>query len=142
MNNGRRMWHLGDILSVALGYVVSPRGARGAEELEVYLAGRPLSLGDQVVYERALRRAVLDQYPAFAAYADDMPLPDELTPEWLRRRVAEFGEYLPVDPLPEDHWVRTRPIWPADLATADPGAPHQLLDRPDGPDREDGTWRV
>lgn len=54
--------------------------------------------------------ALLRQYPEFGAYSNDAPIPEELVTEWMRRRIAKFGEYLHVGRLPADHVVRTNVI--------------------------------
>ena len=103
MHDARIAWHLSEILTVVTGYDVSPQGEGAGDTLEEYLAGRALSTVDRLRYARAFREALLGQYPELAAYRNDVPMPAELIPEWLRRRVAEFGEYLPVRPLRADH---------------------------------------
>src|SRR5689334_21774150 len=92
----RLRWHIGESLSVATGWLVAPRGEPAVHALEEYLADRPLSVADRFVYGAALRRGILAQFPEFAAFDDDVPMPEELIAEWLRRRAAEFGEYIPV----------------------------------------------
>lgn len=118
MQDSRLAWHIGEILTIATGWLVAPRGYAAVDALEDYLADRPLSVADRLVYAGALRRAILAQYPQFAAFADDVPMPEELIPEWLRRRALEHGEYLPVLRLPAEHPACVREIWPA---TAAPG---------------------
>lgn len=111
----RNSWHIGDILSLVMDYVVSPRGYPAVVALQDHLADRPLSTADRVLYEGVFRGAILAQYPAFRAFSNDGPIPEELLPEWLRRRVAEFGEYLPVQRLAPDHSACVRVICPAKL---------------------------
>jgi hypothetical protein len=107
----RRAWHIGEIFSVVSEYVVAPRGVDAAHLLADHLARRTLLTADRVVYDGALRHALLAQFPDLRAYLDDFPIPEELQSEWLRRRVAEFGEYHPVKPLEADHPACTKPIW-------------------------------
>lgn len=106
MFDARRAWHIGDVLSIVTGYDASPRGPDAAYRLQDYMANRVLSAQEHTMFASDFKRAVLDQYPELLEYAHDWPVPLELVPEWLRRRAAEFGEYLPVDRLPAGHPVR------------------------------------
>jgi hypothetical protein len=105
MHDARKAWFLGDILTVTTGYQVSLR-VNGHFALEEYLADRVLTPEERGEYHDEFKEALLEQYPEFRDVVLDAPLPDELWYEWLRRRVEEFGEYLPVNRLSSDHPVR------------------------------------
>ena len=118
MHHNRIAWHIGDILAVITGdYSPAPRGGAGCDALEDYLAGRPLSESERCFFSDAFPEALLLQHPGLAMFRKDMPLPPELMSEWLRRRIAEFGEYLPVTPLPRDHPACTRRVSESELAS-------------------------
>jgi hypothetical protein len=119
MHDERTAWHISDILSVVTGWPIPPSGFVAIGTLQEYLAQRPLSAADMLFYDREFRYALLEQYQGLAAYADDMPMPEELVAEWLRRRTAEFGEYLLVRRLPPTHPACMRVIWPAEERVAE-----------------------
>src|SRR5687768_16352100 len=110
MHDARKAWHIGDILTIVTSYVVSPSGWRRDLELEEYLAGRPLSKSDRLRYRPAFQRALLEQYPELETLVGTEGPTDDLLHEWFRRRIAEFGEYLVVRPLPPCHAARTNPL--------------------------------
>jgi len=97
----RKKFHIGDILSVTLGYELSPRGAEGSHALIAYLLGHPYDhrqLGDAV----QCRNVLYGQFPELATFRDDEVPPQELLHEWLRRRCEEYGEYHFVEPIRRD----------------------------------------
>src|SRR5690348_146406 len=99
----KRMFHIGDVLSVTTGYVVACRGLPAIHQLQDYMAARPLSTEDRIQYAGAIRQQLLDQFPEFTGFSDDDIPPSELLGVWLERRAREFGEYVYVHRLPRDH---------------------------------------
>ena len=111
MHDLRKAWHIGDILTVITGRIVSPLGREAYLQLMEYMADRPLTPSDRLQYGGDFAMALLAQYPELediSANEEDMP-PDELRGIWLQRRAAEFGEFLSVNRLPPDHPARTTP---------------------------------
>lgn len=115
-----REFHLGDVLSVTTGILVSPRKLDGLWELLDHMTGESL-------FTHQLPRAfdecapeLLCQHPDLAAVA--VP---ELEPEqvlgWLAEQVAVFGEYRSVRPLATDDHTRIDPI--SELRMMRPDAP-------------------
>lgn len=106
----RKSFHIGDVLSVITDHCLSPRGEEGHRDVVEYMAARPLSLNDRLIYHGALRRALAEQHPDLPWYdVGDVP-PAELLTVWLARRSAEFGEYLTVRRLAPDDPIRARPV--------------------------------
>jgi hypothetical protein len=95
----RKAFHIGDILTLTTGYILSPRGSAGVRELEHHLAGRQLEAWERIVYTGAFRSALLQQHPGLPEFSDEEIPPPELLHIWLARRIAECGEYLTVAPL-------------------------------------------
>ena len=108
MQSARRAWHIGDILSVITGFNVSPRGKQALRDIANYMMSATLSDAQHSACAFPVTRAVGYQYPELLRFETDCPFPAELIPEWLRRRAAEFGEYLPLTPLPIDHPDRVK----------------------------------
>lgn len=110
-----RRFHLGDVLSLTTGVLLSPRGWAGLGALVAHLCGRPIPLTalhhidvadeSQVVegLDQALRAHLLRAHPALATYTADEVPEGEFTGLWLRRRIREHGRYLAVPPLPPVH---------------------------------------
>jgi len=110
--SGPKAFHLGDVLSVTTGILVSPKGMGGVHELLDFMTG-------DVLMTHQLPRAVevcgpelIARHPSLdvatpTAFAGE---PDVLA--WLDRRVAELGEYLLIWPLaPEEgQWVHMDPL--------------------------------
>jgi len=105
----RRSFHIGEILSVVIGYNLSQSGPRGYIALLDFLSGRRLTPEERFDYLPQAREEVKQQYPElFYFTVDDIPCL-ELEPEWLRRRQFEFGEYLEIVPaLKHSEMPRTK----------------------------------
>src|SRR5689334_235889 len=86
MHDARKAWHIGDIVTITTGFLVSPRKL-GYLALQEYMANRTLDAGERLLYSPVFRSALLVQYPELREFCLDHPLPDELCGEWLRRRV-------------------------------------------------------
>lgn len=97
MSKKSRRFHIGDVLSLVIGVNVSPRGWAGLEALEDFVAGRPLTKPERSIHYIAIKNHVRRQFPDLEQFCDDAPS-DELLPDWLARRAAEFGEYQEVEP--------------------------------------------
>ncbi len=108
-----RKFHLGDVLTVSTGALVSPRHMEGVYDILNYMTGDNL-------FTRQLPRAlgecrpwILRQHPQLAECdASDV---DKLNWEdWLSRQVDLFGEELTVEPIPQDDHERIDPITEAE----------------------------
>lgn len=111
----RRQFHIGDLLAVVLDAPdVAPRGIYGVRALLAYMAGVAVSISDYVEYAEDFRSAILDVHPGLATFCRDAAPSREMAPEFVRRRVAEFGAYLTAPLLPADHPLhrsdRTTPL--------------------------------
>lgn len=98
-----RAFHIGDLLSVVTGVILSPRGELGVAALYAYLCGRPVPLRDAPRVNTALREHIVAVHPGLDGYHGvEVPL-YEFAGAWVRRRAREFGPYLVVPPLPREH---------------------------------------
>ena len=104
-----RDFHIGTILSITHDRLVSPEGIGGIYEILNFMT-------DDNLYTHVLPRAghvckpaLLEQHPQLAA-ADSSNVDTENWREWLADRVEEFGETLPVQPLPASAWEKDDPI--------------------------------
>lgn len=95
-----RDFHIGDILSVTDGHLVSPRHIAGVYDILNFMTGDnlfthqlPRALGE-------CRPHLLTLHPQLAK-ADASGVTAENWKAWLADRVKEFGETLPVTPIPK-----------------------------------------
>jgi len=110
MNGGQR-FHLGDLLSVTDGHLVSPSHMDGVHRIIDYVTGVPhfthqLPRGAEVV-----KPWLLEQHPWLAG----ITVPDDLrgnadVDEFLESVVSQYGEFHDVTPLPFGAYVGREPI--------------------------------
>jgi hypothetical protein len=128
-----RSFHLGDILSITTGLLVSPGHIAAVHELLDFMTG-------DILFTHQLPRAADECKPALLAQHPDLAtveVPEEFdgkehVDRWLAEQVQRFGEHRDVAPLaPEDH-TRINPL--TELAmhypdkpviAVDLGEPHQ-----------------
>lgn len=111
--NQPRRFHLGDILTLTTGCMVSPRLMDGVRELISHMCGGPVFTNQLGEALEACEPALLDQHKQLAG----IRLPDLAAPPgsaalaaeigaWLARLVEDHGEYLDVAPLPDGAFQR------------------------------------
>lgn len=105
-----RQFHIGDILSVTTGYLVSPApGLNGVWPLLDYMTGEAL-------FNHVLPRAMKVCAPAILAQHPDLADADctGVTPENVTERIAalveRYGEYREIAPLGADTFERRDPL--------------------------------
>lgn len=120
-----RPFHLGDILTVTTGRLLSPRHMDGVYDIlnfltrdSIYTHQIPRALNECRPW--LLRRHPVLGGPEMAARveglvavldAPDAPAdPMPLIRDWLGGLTAEFGETLPVEPIPSDDHARIDPV--------------------------------
>jgi hypothetical protein len=125
-----RDFHIGDILSITTGRLVSPRHIDGVYDILNWMTGDNL-------FTHQLPRAMVECAPALRAQLptlDTVPVPDNLNEntwrKWMDRTVHEFGEMHPVAPLKAEDHTRINPL--AELAMMAPGIPVLKVVIPDG----------
>ena len=104
-----RQFHLGDILSVTTGRLVSPRKMEGVYDICDFLTG------DQN-YTHQLPRAarectpwIFKQHPQLEAVEYEH-VDTHNWREWLDEQVRQFGETLPLTPMPRDMHTHIDPL--------------------------------
>ena len=106
-----RDFHLGDILSVTTGLLVSPRHIEGVYDILNWMTGDNLFTHQLPRAGKECRDPLLRQHPDLA----DVRVPEEFdgkehVDRWLAEQVERYGETRPVAPLaPVDH-TRINPI--------------------------------
>lgn len=122
-----KSFHLGDILSVTTGYLVSPRHIDGVYDVLNHMTGDNLFTHQLPRASDECSPHLLAQHPDLA----EVPVPDEFdgkehVERWLAEQVARFGEYRDVAPLAEADHTRIDPI--AELQMMRPGMPVVVVD--------------
>lgn len=102
-----REFHIGDILSITTGRLLSPRLIGGVYDILGWMVGEALMTHQLPRVSRECEPSLRAQHPDLAEVAvpEDFTSEDELW-AWLADQVKAFGETRPVTPLaPEDHTV-------------------------------------
>lgn len=111
MTDNARTFHLGDILSVTTGRLVSPTHMTGISKLLDHLTS-------DNVFTHQIPRVVRECQPSLLAQHPDLShveVPEEFTGQehvetWLAAQVARFGEFLPVAPLDAGEHAFVNPV--------------------------------
>jgi len=103
-------FHLGDILSVTTGHLVSPRHMEGVYDILNWMTGEILYTHQLPRVAREAGPVLLVAHPKLASISvPEFAKPDEVL-EWLADQVAIYGEALPVPQLTEDQHESIDPI--------------------------------
>lgn len=93
-----RDFHLGDILSITTGRLVSPRHVGGVYDILNFLTGDNLFTHQLPRAERECKPYVLKQHPCLKEI-DASPVTPDNWRAWLDRQIETFGETLPIEPI-------------------------------------------
>ena len=96
-----RTFHIGDILSVTTGFLVSPRHMEGIYDILNFMTQDNLFTHQLPRASDECRPYLLRQHPQLS-YVNASVVTRENWQSWLAERVAEFGEQLPVELIPMD----------------------------------------
>lgn len=95
-----RQFHIGDILSITGDKLVSPRLIAGVYDILNFMTGDSLYTHQLPRAMRECRPHLLKQHPQLSGI-DESTVTEETWCAWLDVCIAEFGETLSVEPLPE-----------------------------------------
>jgi hypothetical protein len=106
-----RDFHLGDVLSVTTGLLVSPRHIEGVYDILNYMTGDDLFIHQLPRAQDECAGPLLAQHPDLAAIV----VPDEFDDKehverWLAEQVERFGDIRPVAPIDPERHLRIDPI--------------------------------
>jgi hypothetical protein len=125
-----KTFHLGDVLSIVAGIIISPRHIRGVIGIREFMYGGKVFLSQSETALRVCKDALLEQFPQFKAMQWQRMEPELVEtisgagPEgyfaavnwWLDKLTPLYGETLEVAVLPEDARKLIRAILPTDLS--------------------------
>jgi hypothetical protein len=106
-----RDFHLGDILSVTTGLLVSPRHIDGVYDVLNWMTGDSLFTHQLPRAGEECKGPLLAQHPDLA----EVQVPDAFTGKehvlaWLAEQVERYGETRPVAPIDPERHLRIDPI--------------------------------
>ena len=100
-----RKFHLGDILSIVPGYLVSPRLIDGVYDILNFMTGDNLFTHQLPRAARECEAHLLAQFP-FLSEINVSNLTEINWSDWLADQVKKYGEFHEVSPIPkEDHRI-------------------------------------
>lgn len=104
-----KIFHLGDILSVTTGYLVSPNRMDGVYDILNFMTGESLSTHQLIRASKECRPYLLKLHPYLKEIDSTAITPGNCT-KWLNKQVLRFGEELLVRTLPEGQYKVKNPI--------------------------------
>ena len=93
-----RSFHLGDILSITTGRLVSPRKMDGIYDILTYMTGGQLYSHQLLGAERVCKLHLLMQYPILETI-DASNVNSRNWQNWIAEKISMYGEYLQIKPL-------------------------------------------
>lgn len=103
-------FHIGDILTITTGRLVSPRHMEGVYDILGWMTGETLYTHQLPRVCREAQPVILAMHPQLAAVDKDAEINPGNLDAWLAARVAEFGETLPVPKMTTDQHERIDPL--------------------------------
>jgi len=94
-----RHFHLGDVLTVTTGRLLSPRHIEGLYDILNYLHSDNLFTHQLPRASDDAKPFLFEQHPHLKS-VDDSGVTSDNWRDWLAEQVANFGETLPVSPIP------------------------------------------
>jgi hypothetical protein len=105
----KRSFHIGDILTITTDILVSPRLVEGIYDILNYMTGDDLMTHQLPRAAGVCKPHLLSQHPQLAQ-VDASGVNENNWQAWLAEQVAEYGEYLPVEPLGPVEYERKDPL--------------------------------
>ena len=113
-----RTFHIGDLLSITDGRLVSPNHIGGVYEICDYALGQEHMTHQLPRAARTLKPWLLEQHPWLADVKFELDIPSGTTKEDAQRIVgecmaalaAQYGEFHDVEPMPFGAYVGREPI--------------------------------
>ena len=93
-----KRFHIGDVLTVVTGNVVSPRGLNGVYDILQFMIGDHLHSYEILSASRLCKPAILRQYPQLSSVTTDSVI-DDASLGRLKAQAQLFGETLLVETL-------------------------------------------
>lgn len=104
-----KQFHIGDILSVTTGTLVSPRLITGVYDILGFMTGESLYTHQLPRVSDEAAPVLLRQHPQLAS-VDARGVTPENHKAWLAEQVERYGETLPVEPMTANEHERIDPM--------------------------------
>lgn len=108
-----KQFHIGDVLSITTGRLVSSRHIEGVYDILNYMTGDNLFTHQLPRAAKQCKPALLVQHPRLAA-VDVAEITQENWQWWLDEQVALYGETLSVEPLRPGDYEQVDPVQEAE----------------------------
>lgn len=104
-------FHIGDILSITTGKMVSPSGMQGIYNILNYLTGEDLYTHQLPRAMRVCAPHLLEQHPQLTeVQTTDSEISESDFKLWLYEQMMMYGRMLPVEPLPKNVYQPMNPV--------------------------------
>lgn len=104
-----KQFHVGDVLSITTGRLVSPRHIDGVYDILGYMTGESLFTHQLPRASDVCKPELLKQHPQLAS-VNTAGVNSKNWQSWLNEQVAKFGEQLTVSPLPTNAYEAKNPL--------------------------------
>ena len=104
-----KKFHLGDVLSITTGRLVSPRHIDGVYDILNFMTGDNLFTSQLPRASDECKSHLLEQFPQLAE-VDASTVNTENHVQWLAEQVAKYGEEFEVKPIPKGAHQFKNPI--------------------------------
>lgn len=124
-----RDFHIGDVLSITTGMLVSPSRMRGIYQILNWMTGDNLFTHQLPRASAECAGPLLEQHPDLAG----VQVPDEFeceahVMEWLAKQVERYGETRPVAPIDPERHLRIDPV--SEIRMMRPDMPVDVVEIP------------
>lgn len=109
MSDKQKEFHIGDILSVTTGCLVSPRHIGGVYDILNFMTGESIYTHQIPRVGREAAPVLLKQHPQLVEVDATGVEPDNFK-SWLAEQVKRYGEMLPVQPMTADEHESIDPM--------------------------------
>ncbi len=129
-------FHLGDVLSITTGYLVSPRHIDGVYDILSFMTGESIFTHQLPRVGNECKPYLVAQFPQLTTAEMDSAIAElvealedksrekevrkKIVVDWLARQVAKYGEMFAVKPIPADAHEVKDPIVEAAEMMGDP----------------------
>ena len=104
-------FHIGDVLSITTGKMVSPTGMDGIYKILNFMTGEDLYTHQLPRAMRVCAPHLLQQHPQLAEVQTiDTEISESDFKLWLIEQIAMYGKELLVEPLPKDAYQSMHPV--------------------------------
>ncbi len=96
-----KKFHLGDILSVTTGVLVSPHGGNGLRRIMEYMCNRSFKSSDEMtMLKKKCTKSILKQYPTLKK-VDAERVSETNWERWLGEQTGKYGSFKKIKKLNE-----------------------------------------